>query len=81
MIGTVSDFTAEALFASNLQASQQPTTAQAWEAVTEAVTRYGAQGFSGRLATAYGDCPETAVARMAWCRGLAAALAAQPAAP
>jgi hypothetical protein len=75
MIGTVTDFTAEAVFASDLQPSQPVTQAEAWAAVTAAVTRYGAQGCVEILAQAYGDHPETAAPRMRFARELADALA------
>lgn len=74
MIGTVIDFTAEALFASPLQPSQRPTAAQVWAAVADTVCQLGAQGCAERLASAYGDCMDTAAARMRWARETAAAL-------
>ncbi|GAA2531724.1 hypothetical protein [Pilimelia columellifera] len=74
MIGTVTDFTAEAVFASALQPSQQPTPAQVWDAVTDTVTRLGTDGCADRLAAAYGDCMTTAATRMRWARETAGAL-------
>ncbi|HEX5741001.1 MAG TPA: hypothetical protein VFY17_05535 [Pilimelia sp.] len=74
MIGTVIDFTAEALFASTLQPSQQPTPAQVWAAVADTVGKLGAHGCAERLADAYGECMETAAARMRWARDTAASL-------
>jgi hypothetical protein len=79
MIGTVTDFVAEAVFASSLQPSQQFTAAEAWAAVTAAVARHGAQGCVELLATEYGERPETAAARMRFARQLAGALALTPA--
>ncbi|WP_327010267.1 hypothetical protein OHA72_25265 [Dactylosporangium sp. NBC_01737] len=79
MIGTVTDFVAEAVFASSLQPSQPVTAAEAWAAVTAAVARYGAQGCVELLATEYGERPETAAPRMRFARELADALALTPA--
>lgn len=79
MIGTVTGFTAEAIFASTLQPSQVVTPAEAWAAVTEAITRHGAQGCVDILAREYGDHPESAAPRMRFARELAATLTATPA--
>jgi hypothetical protein len=78
MIGTVTDFVAEAVFASSLQPSQPVTAAEAWAAVTAAVARYGAQGCVELLAAEYGERPETAAPRMRFARELADALALTP---
>ena len=74
MIGTVTEFIAEAVFASDLQPSRPVTAAEAWAAVTAAVTRYGAQGCVDVLAREYGERPETAAPRMRFARELAATL-------
>ena len=74
MIGTVTDFTAEAVFASTLQPSRPVSAAEAWAAVTEAIGRYGTQGCVEILAAAYGEHPEIAAPRMRFARELAAAL-------
>jgi hypothetical protein len=79
MIGTVTEFVAEAIFASDLQPSQPVTPSEAWAAVAAAVTRHGAQGCVDILATAYGECPETAAPRMRFARELAGALNRTPA--
>ncbi|GAA3193723.1 hypothetical protein ACFO1B_04005 [Dactylosporangium siamense] len=79
MIGTVTDFVAEAVFASSLQPSQPVTAAEAWAAITAAVARYGAQGCVELLALEYGERPETAAPRMRFARELADALAPTPA--
>ncbi|MET7419984.1 hypothetical protein [Dactylosporangium sp. NPDC005555] len=79
MIGTVTEFVAEAVFASDLQPSQDVTPAQVWAAVTTAVTRHGAQGCVEILAAAYGECPETAAPRMRFARALADTLIPAPA--
>ncbi|MFF5228671.1 hypothetical protein [Dactylosporangium sp. NPDC000521] len=74
MIGTVTEFIAEAVFASDLQPSRPVTVAEAWAAVTAAVTRFGAQGCVDVLAREYGERPETAAPRMRFARELAATL-------
>ncbi|MFG2037828.1 hypothetical protein [Dactylosporangium sp. NPDC048998] len=57
---------AEALFASSLQASQKPTPLEVRNAVTGALRRYGINGCTARMASEFGDYPETAAARMGW---------------
>ena len=79
MIGTVTGFTAEAIFASTLQPSQTVTRAEAWAAATETIARYGAQGCVDILAHEFGEHTETAAPRMRFARELAATLTAVPA--
>ncbi|MEV6928829.1 hypothetical protein AB0M46_30665 [Dactylosporangium sp. NPDC051485] len=57
---------AEALFASVLQASQEPTPTQVRAAVTSTLRRYGVNGCAARVAGEFGEYPETAATRMAW---------------
>ncbi|MFB9183101.1 hypothetical protein ACFFX1_33630 [Dactylosporangium sucinum] len=57
---------AEALFASVLQASQQPTPLQIRTAVTQTLRRLGVNGCTARVAGEFGEHPETAAARMSW---------------
>jgi len=64
-IGTVR---ADALFASALQGSDDPSAAQVDQAVAAAILAYGTRGCAARVAEAYGDHPETAVMRMRWAR-------------
>ncbi len=64
-IGTVR---ADALFASALQRSDEPTAAQVGAAIAAAVRAFGIRGCAARVAQAYGDHPETAVERMRWAR-------------
>ncbi len=64
-IGTVR---ADALFASALQRSDEPSAAQVDQAIAAAVRAFGARGCAARVAQAYGEHPETAVARMRWAR-------------
>jgi hypothetical protein len=63
---------AEALFASALQRSGEPRAIQVRQAVTAALGAYGDRGCAALVAQAYGDHPETAVARMRWARAAVA---------
>jgi hypothetical protein len=62
----------DALFASGLQRSGEPSAGQVRRAVAAAIHDYGALGCSARVAHAYGEHPETAVMRMRWARAAAA---------
>jgi hypothetical protein len=79
MFSIVDEVFIEALFASNLQRSDQPSTDAVNAAITEALGRYGSNGCSSRMASEFGDHPETAVLRMAWVRD-AVRYASRPAA-
>ncbi|MDG6100813.1 hypothetical protein Daura_02250 [Dactylosporangium aurantiacum] len=57
---------AEALFASTLQMSQGAADADVRAAVTMTLRRIGVQGCVSRVATEFGDHPETASTRMKW---------------
>ncbi|SRR6266851_7861143 len=59
---------ADALFASTLQRSDDPSAAQVRQAITVAVRAFGAPGCAARVAQAYGEHPEAAVLRMRWAR-------------
>ena len=59
---------ADALFASALQRSDQPSSGQVRQAIAGAVARYGDSGCAARVAQAFGEQPETAVTRMRWAR-------------
>src|SRR5260370_4543460 len=59
---------ADALFASALQRSDEPSAAQVRQAIAAAVRAFGARGCAARVAQAYGEHPETAVLRMRWVR-------------
>ena len=59
---------AEALFASPLQRSDEPGAVQVQQAVAAALGALGDLGCVALVAQAYGDHPETAVARMRWAR-------------
>ncbi|GAA4244311.1 hypothetical protein [Dactylosporangium darangshiense] len=69
---------AEALFASDLQSSQFPAGGEIRSAVAATLRSMGIQGCAARVASEFGDHPETAVARMAW--ALAQVRATYPAA-
>jgi hypothetical protein len=57
---------AEALFASNLQASDRPSAEQVRRAVATTLQRLGTAGCAARLAGEFGDHPELAASRMSW---------------
>ena len=79
---SISTIRADALFASALQRSDEPSPAQVDQAVAAAVRAFGARGCAARVAQAYGDHPETAVIRMRWARAtVTAALGAASPAP
>lgn len=63
---------ADALFASLLQPSDNPTIQQVRLAIAQASAGYGDTGCAAKVAQAYGDHPENAAARMRWARTLAA---------
>ena len=64
---------ADALFASALQRSDEPSPAQIDQAIAAAVRAFGTQGCAARVAQAYGEHPETAGPRMRWARAAIAA--------
>jgi hypothetical protein len=57
---------AEALFASNLQSSESPSSDQIRRAVAATLRRLGSSGCSVHLAGEFGDHPDTTAARMTW---------------
>jgi hypothetical protein len=61
---------ADALFASTLQRSDEPSAGQVRKAVAAAMRAYGGRGCAERVAQEFGDHPETAVARMRWACGV-----------
>ncbi len=65
---TISTARADALFASALQRSDEPSAAQVHQAIASAVAAFGIRGCAARVAQAYGEHPETAVLRMRWAR-------------
>jgi len=62
----------DALFASTLQRSDEPSARQVRQAISLAATAYGRQGCAARVAQAFGEYPETAVTRMRWARTMVA---------
>lgn len=58
----------EALFASDVQASQRPDSRQVSAAITRVVTEFGVEYCAAHVAQEFGDHPETAAARMHWAR-------------
>ena len=61
---------AEALFATDVQRSGQPTPDQVRFAVQSAIRASGGRGSAARVATEFGDHPDVAVERMRWARRL-----------
>ena len=57
---------AEALFASTVQSSEQPTDVEVRGAVASTLRRLGIRGCAAAVAGEYGEHPETACARMTW---------------
>ena len=72
---------ADALFASVLQRSGNPSAGQVRKAIAAAMRAYGSSGCVQRVAQEFGDHPEAAVDRMRWARAVADELAAAPPAP
>jgi hypothetical protein len=78
MISTVRELAAEAIFVSDLQPSECPTSKTVEDTVTEMILRYGTDGCAAGVAEEFGDHPETAVRRMVWvCAELESVLAGQ----
>jgi hypothetical protein len=59
---------ADALFASALQISDQPSAVQVKQAIDAATSTLGDLGCAARVAQEFGEHPETAVTRMRWAR-------------
>jgi hypothetical protein len=62
----------EALFASPLQPSDDPTITMIAAAISSAIRRFGTRGCTGQMAQEFGDHPDAAAQRMQWARQLAA---------
>jgi hypothetical protein len=56
----------DALFASPLQRSDEPSAQQVRQAIAAAIAAHGVRGCAARVAQDYGDHPGTALARMRW---------------
>jgi hypothetical protein len=65
---SISTARADALFASALQRSDDPSTEQIQQAIAAAICALGARGCAAHVAHSYGEHPETAVLRMRWVR-------------
>ena len=65
---TISTARADALFASALQRSDEPSAAQVHQAIAAAIAAFGIRGCAARVAQAYGEHPEIAAPRMRWAR-------------
>jgi len=68
MFQPTTDALCEALFASDVQASNQPDPQQISTAITSVLQKFGPQYCADRMAQEFGDHPETAAARMRWAR-------------
>ncbi len=72
---------ADALFASVLQRSDNPSAGQVRKAIAAAVRAYGGLGCVQCVAQEFGDHPEAAADRMRWARAVADQMFASPSAP
>jgi hypothetical protein len=70
---SISATRADALFASALQCSEEPSAAQVRQAIAAAIGAFGAWGCAAQVAQEYGEHPETAAQRMRWARAAAEA--------
>ena len=77
----VNDARCEALFASGLQPSEDPTAAEVAEVISRTVRQFGIRGCADRMAQEFGDHPEAAADRMRWARLLVGEACAAPARP
>src|SRR5271170_2973086 len=79
---SVSAARADALFASALQRSDEPSAVQVEQAIAAATRALGDLGCAARVAQEYGEHPETAVTRMRWARtAVAGAFGGSPSDP
>jgi len=69
---------ADALFASALQRSDEPSAAQVKQAIAAATHAFGDLGCAARVAQEYGEHPETAAGRMRWARTAVAGVFGDP---
>ncbi len=58
----------DALFASTLQRSDEPSAVQVKQAIAAATRAFGDLGCAARVAQEYGEHPEAAATRMRWAR-------------
>jgi hypothetical protein len=69
---------ADALFASTLQRSDEPSAVQVKQAIAAATLAFGDLGCAARVAQEYGEHPETAAGRMRWARTAVAGVFGAP---
>ncbi|MEU4563349.1 hypothetical protein AB0F72_33630 [Actinoplanes sp. NPDC023936] len=69
MNAVIDDVRSEALFASDVQRSQQPTPELIRAAVIATVDRLGESGCAEMVAQEFGEHPDCAIGRMRWARG------------
>jgi hypothetical protein len=74
----LNDVRSEALFASALQPSDEPTADRVRAEITRTFRQLGSHGCAARMAQAFGDAPYAAVSRMRWARRLVAEVFAPP---
>src|SRR5260370_16000961 len=73
---------ADALFASVLQISDEPSAVQVQQAIDAATSALGDLGCAAKVAQEFGEHPETAVTRMRWARAeVAGVFGGPPAGP
>src|SRR5262249_2345082 len=72
---------ADALFASMLQRSDEPSAGQVRKAIAATVRAQGSRGCAELVAQEFGDHPEAAVARMRWARGVVGEVLGSPPKP
>ena len=69
---SLNDVRAEALFASTMQPSDEPTATQVRTEIMHMVRQLGTRGCAARMAQEFGNAPESAVSRMRWARRVVA---------
>jgi hypothetical protein len=75
---SISAARADALFASPLQRSDEPSARRVRHAIATAIAAYGVRGCAARVAQDYGEHPETALTRMRWALTAAASASGGP---
>ena len=69
---------ADALFASALQISDEPSAVQVKQAIDAVTSTLGDLGCAAKVAQEFGEHPETAVTRMRWARAEVAGVFGRP---
>jgi len=72
---------ADALFASTLQRSDEPSAVQVKQAIAAATLAFGDLGCAARVAQEYGEHPESAATRMRWATTAVAGVFGSPSDP